>query len=155
LVEAALDALNGCRDELWRVAEKVAVPDGAEAEMARLALQVAGLRDAWARLERTGGGDAGALYRRAQVVLARVLAHSATVGGQLARRDQLRGLLEAYRAKVDALGLAEDPALETRFASARDLLSVAPCDIDAAEQEVQDYMDAARRSGRPTAGAGS
>ncbi len=155
LVEAAFDALNGCRDELWRVAEKVTVPDGAEAEMAGLAPQVAGLREAWARSERTGGGDAGALCRRAQVVLARVLALSATVGGRLARRDQLRGLLEAYRAKVDSLGLAEDPELEARFAAARALLSVAPCDIDAAQQEVQGYMDAARRSGRPTAGAGS
>ena len=78
----------------------------------------------------------------------------ATVGGQLARRDQLRGLLEAYRAKVDSLGLAEDPELEARFASARDLLSVAPCDIDAAQQEVQGYMDAARAAGPAHGGGG-
>jgi hypothetical protein len=155
LVETALDALNGCRDELWRVAEKVAAPDGAEVEMGRLTLQLAGLRAAWIRLEQTGGGDAGALYRRVQVVLAQVDALAAAARGQLARRDQLRGLLEAYRAKVTSLGLAEDPELEARFGSAHDLLSVAPCDVEAAQHAVQDYLDAVRRSGRRTTGAGS
>ena len=58
--EAALEALTGCRDELWRVAEKVTVPDGAEADMARLGLQLADLRagvrasgaDGWGRCGR-------------------------------------------------------------------------------------------------------
>jgi hypothetical protein len=154
-IEAALDALSGCRDELWRVAEKVTVPDGVEAEMALLALQLARLRAACARSEQSAAGDPGALSRQAHVVGGRVSALTAAVSGRLAQRDQLRGLLEAYRAKADSLGLAEDVELEALFASARDLLFVAPCDIEQAQQAVQACIDAARRSGRPAAGAGS
>ena len=111
--------LNGCRDgflRTWR--RRSRCPTKRRPRWSSLALQVADLREAWARSERTGGGDAvTALYRRAQVVLARILALSDPVGGQLAQQDRLRGLLEAYRAKVDSLGLAEDPELEARFAS--------------------------------------
>ena len=137
------------------MAEKVSVPDGADAEMARLTLQLAGLRAACTRWEQTGVGDAGTLHRRAQVVLAQVRVLAAAVGDQLARRNQLRGLLEAYRAKVAALGLAEDPELDHAIRQGARSLSVAPCDVDAAQQAVQEYLDAVRRSGRPTTGTGS
>jgi hypothetical protein len=58
------------------------------------------------------------------------------------RRDELRGLLGAYRAKATALGGAEDVALSARYRRAQDLLRTAPCDLAAADQAVRDYQDA-------------
>ena len=60
----------------------------------------------------------------------------------LARRDELRGLLGAYKAKAARLGGAEDAALAERYADARDLLWTAPCDLAAAEAAVVGYQRA-------------
>ncbi len=58
----------------------------------------------------------------------------------LARRDELRGLLQAFRDKADSAGLAEHEALDERYATARDTLWSAPCDLGRAEAQVQDYI---------------
>lgn len=58
----------------------------------------------------------------------------------LARRDELRGRLAAYRAKAAARGLAEDPDLTIAYARARELLFTAPCDLRAATRCVHDYQ---------------
>ena len=60
----------------------------------------------------------------------------------LAKRDELRGLLGAYRAKAARLGAAEDPGLAGRHDLARDLLWTAPCDLAAAEAAVAGYQQA-------------
>ena len=60
----------------------------------------------------------------------------------LARRDELRGLLGAYKAKAARLGGAEDAALAERYYRARDLLWTAPCDLAAAEAAVAGYQQA-------------
>jgi len=60
----------------------------------------------------------------------------------LARRDELRGLLGAYKAKAARLGGAEDAALAERHDRARDLLWTAPCDLAAAEAAVAGYQQA-------------
>lgn len=60
----------------------------------------------------------------------------------LARRDELRGLLGAYKAKAARLGAAEDAALAERYDRARDLLWTAPCDLAAAEAAVAGYQQA-------------
>jgi hypothetical protein len=62
--------------------------------------------------------------------------------GPLDRRDELRGLLGAYRAKAAGLGGAEDVALPARYRRAQDLLWTAPCDLAAADQAVREYQDA-------------
>ena len=51
----------------------------------------------------------------------------------MAKRDELRGLLGAYKAKAARLGAAEDADLAERYDRARDLLWTAPCDLAAAE----------------------
>jgi len=58
----------------------------------------------------------------------------------LARRDELRGLLGAYKAKAARLGGAEDPGLAERYDRARTLLWTAPCDLAAAEAAVTGYQ---------------
>ena len=60
----------------------------------------------------------------------------------LAKRDELRGLLGAYKAKAARLGAAEDAALAERYDQARDLLWTAPCDLTAAEAAVAGYQQA-------------
>jgi len=60
----------------------------------------------------------------------------------MAKRDELRGLLGAYKAKAARLGAAEDATLAERYDRARDLLWTAPCDLAAAETAVAGYQQA-------------
>ena len=61
----------------------------------------------------------------------------------LAVRAELRGRLDAYKAKVARLGFAEDPLLVERYDAARRMLWSAPCDLRAAEAAVLRYQRAA------------
>lgn len=54
-------------------------------------------------------------------------------------RNELRGLLEALKAKASATGLSEDPALCLIYEEARRLLFTAPCDLTAASAAVSQY----------------
>ncbi|MYV71501.1 hypothetical protein GT043_37360, partial [Streptomyces sp. SID2131] len=56
---------------------------------------------------------------------------------------ELRGRLDAYRAKVARLGAAEDPLLIERYDTARRMLWSAPCDLRVAEEAVLRYQRAA------------
>ncbi len=58
------------------------------------------------------------------------------------KRDELRGLLRAYKAKAARLGAAEDPDLAARYDEAHGLLWTAPCDLAAAEAAVAGYQRA-------------
>ena len=62
----------------------------------------------------------------------------------LAVRDELRGRLDAYRAKAAALGRAEDLALDALYGRVHDALYEAPCDLDRAEALADDYQHAVR-----------
>ncbi len=65
-----------------------------------------------------------------------------TVAALLSRRDELRGLLDAYRAKAARLGAAEDPDLASLYDQARELLWTAPCDLNAAADAVSRFQQA-------------
>jgi hypothetical protein len=58
------------------------------------------------------------------------------------RRDELRGLLDAYQARAAKLGGAEDSELDARYDRAHDLLWTAPCDLSAAAEAVTGYQQA-------------
>jgi hypothetical protein len=64
------------------------------------------------------------------------------------KRDELRGLLRAYKAKAARLGAAEDADLAGRHEQAYRLLWTAPCDLPAAEAAVADYQRAILAKGR-------
>ena len=66
----------------------------------------------------------------------------------LDKRDELRGLLRAYKAKAARLGAAEDEDLAGRYEQAYRLLWTAPCDLPAAEAAVADYQRAILAKGR-------
>ena len=60
----------------------------------------------------------------------------------LGRRDELRGLLDAYQIKVARLGAAEDSELSKLYDEAHELLWTAPCDLAAAAAAVTRYQQA-------------
>lgn len=63
-------------------------------------------------------------------------------GRALDRRNELRGLLDAYRAKAAAQGRAEDPELARLGTAAQQILFGAPCDLAKAEDLVRRYVTA-------------
>ncbi|MBV9448371.1 MAG: hypothetical protein JO345_21000 [Streptosporangiaceae bacterium] len=65
-----------------------------------------------------------------------------TVVTLLSKRDELRGLLDAYKAKAGRLGAAEDPDLARLYDQTRELLWTAPCDLTAAADAVTRYQQA-------------
>ena len=75
----------------------------------------------------------------AEALRARADAVAAANRAPLERRTDLRGLLDAFRAKAAALGLAEDPALTQRYRAAREALYAYRCDVRRAENLVREY----------------
>ncbi|MFF7112992.1 hypothetical protein ACFY91_11900 [Streptomyces albogriseolus] len=82
------------------------------------------------------------LEQKAEDELLRARESLTAVTAPLAVRAELRGRLDAYRAKVTRHGLAEDPLLVERYEKARRMLWSAPCDLRAAEQAVLRYQQA-------------
>lgn len=83
------------------------------------------------------------LEQKAEDELLRARESLTAVTAPLAVRAELRGRLDAYRAKVARHGLAEDPVLVERYEKARRMLWSAPCDLRAADRAVLRYQQAA------------
>ncbi|WP_374983125.1 hypothetical protein [Streptomyces fradiae] len=81
-----------------------------------------------------------ALEQEAEEELLRARESLTAVTAPLAVRAELRGRLDAYRARMARYGLADDPVLAERYDAARRLLWSAPCDLRAAEQAVLRYQ---------------
>ena len=144
-VTAATAAFEDATAARARTAAKIAAADlppppadavGLEARLAALGkLRAAGR---WARLAaeldivEAEAAAATQRYRDAQ------RAAAALVG----RRDELRGLLDAYQATAARLGAAEDTELTKLFEQAHDPLWTAPCDLAAAAAAVTRYQRA-------------
>ncbi|MFH8573154.1 hypothetical protein [Streptomyces sp. NPDC017993] len=90
------------------------------------------------------------LEERAEDELHRARESLTAVTAPLAVRAELRGRLDAYRAKVARHGMAEDPLLVERYDVARRMLWSAPCDLRAAEQAVWRYQQAAAEACVPS-----
>jgi hypothetical protein len=82
------------------------------------------------------------LEQRADEELDRARASLTAVTAPLAVRAELRGRLDAFKAKAARHGTAEDPVLVERYDQARRLLWSAPCDLRAAEHAVLRYQHA-------------
>ncbi|MFH8236640.1 hypothetical protein ACSLFT_04245 [Streptomyces sp. G6] len=83
------------------------------------------------------------LEEKAEDELLRARESLTAVTAPLAVRAELRGRLDAYKAKVARLGYAEDPELAEKYEKARRMLWSAPCDLRVAEQAVLRYQHAA------------
>ncbi|WP_236245136.1 hypothetical protein [Streptomyces sp. CC210A] len=84
-----------------------------------------------------------ALEQEAEEELLRARESLTAVTAPLAIRAELRGRLDACRARLSRQGLAEDALLVERYDAARRMLWSAPCDLRAAEQAVLRYRQAA------------
>ncbi|MEU4213006.1 hypothetical protein AB0F13_23940 [Streptomyces sp. NPDC026206] len=82
------------------------------------------------------------LEQRAEEELLRARESLTAVTAPLAVRAELRGRLDAYKAKASRLGLAEDAFVIERYDTARRMLWSAPCDLFAAEQAVLRFQQA-------------
>ncbi|QRX92315.1 hypothetical protein [Streptomyces noursei] len=89
------------------------------------------------------------LEERAEDELQRARESLTAVTAPLAVRAELRGRLDAYRARLARHGLAGDPLLMERYDVARRMLWSAPCDLRAAEQAVWRYQEAAAEAVAP------
>jgi hypothetical protein len=146
-VTAAAAAARSAADDAtaaWqRVAAKIAAvpppppaPAGLSARLADLQTLLAGAR--WVRL----GSELDLLERELTTATETFRDSERTVVALLGTRDELRGLLDAYKAKAARMGGAEDPALTIRYDQARELLWTAPCDLAAAAAAVTGYQQA-------------
>lgn len=154
LLSAAAEA-EAAAEAAYRVAaEKIANPGlpPAPAAAATLRPRFAELdvlhdRRSWRRL----GAAVGELERTLTGARTRAVELRAAADGLLGRRNELRGRLDAYRAKAARLGRLEDTELSTRYTTAQTLLYTAPCDLPAATRAVFAYQQAlaAPREERP------
>ena len=133
------------------VREKIAGPGLTEiAELtstvhARIAA-LAPLRQAgdWAAL----AAELDRLDRAVTTAQAEAATQLATRTGLLDRRLELRGRLDAYRAKAERLGLAENLDLAAVHTQAYDLLYTSPTDLAAATRAVNRYQQAVQEGTR-------
>ncbi|GAA3866665.1 hypothetical protein [Streptomyces sedi] len=91
------------------------------------------------------------LERRADEELRRARDSLSAVTAPLAVRAELRGRLDAWRARVVRAGRVDEPLLSERYDVARRLLWTAPCDLRTAETAVRRYREAAAEALAPPA----
>jgi hypothetical protein len=144
---AAIAAVAAARQDAVtareRAAAKIAVLPPPPAETGGLDVRVATLdtlqaTGRWTRL----AAELDAIETEAAAAAERYRAAERAATALLGRREELRGLLDAYQAKAGRLGGAEDADLTARYQLARDLLWTAPCDLAAASAVVRDYQQA-------------
>ncbi|EIV92319.1 hypothetical protein [Frankia sp. QA3] len=92
--------------------------------------------------------------RTAEATLATAAGIVQTNASPARRRDELRGLLRALRAKAGRTGLLESAELEARYAPALAALGSAPIDLDRAEVLVRAYAAALLAAGEASGGPG-
>ena len=151
LIDEIADVGTRIRAAHVTVLEKIASPG-----LAPLTDPVPALRTRLAELPALSGRLkelAAALDRLradASAALADARDRLASATGLLDRRLELRGRLDAYHAKANHLGYAEDLDLLAVHREARVLLYTIPCDLAASTRAVKRYQEAlqARREGR-------
>jgi len=135
------DAVTAWQQAAVKIAAGALPPE--PAGLADLSARLAGLdsllaSSRWTRL----ASELDLLDRELTTATAAFNEAERAVVAAMAKRDELRGLLGAYKAKAARLGAVEDPGLGERYDQARDLLWTAPCDLAAAEAAVVGYQQA-------------
>jgi hypothetical protein len=142
---SAVERARAIRDLAARCAEKVmAAPRLAVPEPATIGA-VPALHGDWrsARVEIDAFGERLAAVARAR-------GPGPPPGEEpLARRSELRGLLEAYRVMANRRGRAEDTELQTEYDRARAILFSAPLDLEQGAAALAAYEHAVRKATKP------
>jgi hypothetical protein len=134
------DAVAAQQRAAVRIADAAVQPLEDPGEMASRVAGLAELQAAarWVQL----GAELASLEHEVAAAQRRYRDAQAEAMAGLERRDEMRGLLDAYKAKAAALGSAEDARLTALYEQARDMLWTAPCDIAAASSAVTSYQRA-------------
>jgi hypothetical protein len=153
VVQGARDAWQDAMAARQRAADKIAAgalpaPPSVSGLAARLGdLDTLRTEGRWARLD----SELDLVERQAAAVSRRCRDAEQQATALLDRREELRGLLDAYRARAAKLGGAEDADLDVRYDRAHDLLWTAPCDLPAATDAVTGYQQAVLALSAPRA----
>jgi hypothetical protein len=149
-VQGAVEQLERARGRQRESAQKVSggedVLAGIDGAAGELQAQLKTLRDA-AAAAAAGDHDGAArslaaARQRYAAALERARSLTANAGRDLATRDELRGRLDAYRAKARAIGRGEDLQLEDLYQQAIGELYSAPCDLSRCSTLVVAYQRA-------------
>lgn len=148
-IAAAIGQVETAEQEAVRARDRV-LTKIADPVLPDLPALSASLRDRLAALETLRGEDrwldlatrTAELEQAAAIALDRSNETTALITGLLDRRDELRGRLDAYKAKAGRLGLAEDITLTELHQRAYDLLWTSPCDLRRATVALADYQRA-------------
>jgi len=143
LIERAQQAMREGREAHAEVMLKIVAPvvpaplddSSLEAELEQVAALA---RDgAWEEAARALDGCSEHAERRLERA-GRIVAENRA---PIARRNDLRGLLDAYCGKARRLGLIEDPRVAELFAAAQAVLYSAPTDLEQADALVRRYAN--------------
>jgi hypothetical protein len=88
------------------------------------------------------------LQRRTRAVLTDARRVAEESRAPIKARNELRGRLDAYRAKAQRVGRLEDPEVAGAYGRARRVLYTAPTDLVTATELVERYQDAVARAAR-------
>lgn len=145
-IDEAISALSRAREKEQESAEKIS-GSTALAEIEPAAAKLGWLRDELLAVQSETNVDVAvravaALRGRSAAALNHARSLAAAGGASLAQRNELRGRLDAYRAKALAIGRAEDAELDSLYRQAMDALFTAPCDLRHSESLVLAYQRA-------------
>lgn len=118
--------------------------DRVRAELDDLRIEVTTIREVAGAEREVAARRAAALGPRVGTLEAEVARLREVAGADLANRAELRGRLDAYRAKAQATGRAEDLGLDRLYQDAEQALYASPCDLGAAGCAVARYQQALR-----------
>lgn len=142
-VRSCVAAVRACRDEFEVLAPTVLLLDASREALDSLANDVEALGTELDRARQLDSeGAAAAISRRSESLRAELGGLAARERARAERRDELRGLLRAYRAKADAVGLAEDLEVDAAYLETQNELYSSPCDLESAERLLTDFRHA-------------
>ncbi|MDQ2727642.1 MAG: hypothetical protein M3Y91_07230 [Actinomycetota bacterium] len=118
--------------------------DRVRAELDQLRIEVAAIREVAGAEREVAARRAAAVGQRIATLQAEAARAREAASAGLATRAELRGRLDAYRAKAHASGRAEDLELDRLYQEAEHTLYVSPCDLGAAAGAVARYQQALR-----------
>jgi hypothetical protein len=147
-IGAGLETLAAGRMQVELWSQRIVVPDGTMEALDALGRDLDHLRLECDQTRSLGIGSTADELRRRSARLHEEVSRLVTIEStRLQRRDELRGLLEAYRVKAGAVGLAENGEVEALWRAAQDALYQAPCDVAEAELGVMALQRAIVRHG--------
>jgi hypothetical protein len=138
-IEAAQQAADAARDAVAGrfTDEKIITVRGNDPRPELAAIEALAAAGHWALIS----PRLSAWNRQSRERLETLRSAQARNAGLLAERNELRGRLDAYRAKALSRGLGEDARLGPLEQTARDALFQAPCDLAVARAAVDAYQD--------------